>query len=31
LGAIPVNQEMADKLVNGRENIFRAVEGHSLT
>ncbi len=28
LGAIPVNQEMADKLVNGRENIFRAVEGH---
>lgn len=28
LGVIPVNQEMADKLIDGRGNIFRGIEGH---
>ena len=28
LGMIPVNQEMADKLVDERGNIFRGIEGH---
>lgn len=28
LGVIPVNREMADKLVDGRGNIFRGIEGH---
>lgn len=28
LGEIPVNKEMADKLVDGRGNIFRGIQGH---
>ncbi len=28
LGVVPINQEMADNLIEGRENIFRGVEGH---
>ena len=28
LGVITVNKEMADKLVDGRKNIFRGIEGH---
>lgn len=28
LGVIPINQKIADKLIDGRGNIFRGIEGH---